>query len=128
MKNQRKKIAFQHYCTISLTLKRPGRGVNLTPPPSTCVFSKIVSPKERVKPLVTSFLKISLNFLNSVRRYENFLCQRYLFSSIFINFLDFLTFPCYKETNNVSLEQTMSVFFHFQQTLNRPFNNCIKLY
>ena len=51
----------------------------------------------------TSFLKISLNFLKSFRSYEEFLCLYYLFSSIFINFLDFLTFPCYKETNDVSL-------------------------
>ena len=48
--------------------------------------------------------------------------------SIFLNFLDFLTLTCYKETNDVSLEQMMSAFFHFQHTLYRLFNNCIKLY
>ena len=47
---------------------------------------------------------------------------------IFITFTDFLTFPCYKETNYISLYQMMSAFFHFQHTLNRLFKNCMKLY
>ena len=50
-----------------------------------------------------------------------------LFSSIFISFLDFLTLPCYKETNDLSLKQMMSAFFHFQHNLNRLFNNCVEL-
>ena len=52
---------------------------------------------------ITSFLKISLNFLKSFRRYEEILCQYQLFSSIFLNFSDFLTLPSYKETNDISL-------------------------
>ena len=48
--------------------------------------------------------------------------------AIFIDFLNFLLFPSYKETNDISLWQIMSAFFHFQHTLNRLFNNCIKLY
>ena len=42
--------------------------------------------------------------------------------TFFISFLDFLSFPCCKETNDISI-------FYFQPTLNRwLFNNCIKLY
>ena len=51
--------------------------------------------------------------------------------AIFINFNQFflfLTFSSYKETNDVSLLQMMSLFFHFQHTLNRLFKNYIKLY
>ena len=47
------------------------------------------------------------------------------FSSIF---WIFLTFPRYKETNEVSLQQMMSAFFDFQHAWNRLFNNSIKLY
>ena len=42
--------------------------------------------------------------------------------------MDSLAFSCYKETNDVSLYQMMSAFSHFWHTLNRLFNNCIKLY
>ena len=44
--------------------------------------------------------------------------------TIFMDFTDFSTFPCYKETNDVSILQMMSALFYFQLTL----NNCIKLY
>ena len=47
---------------------------------------------------------------------------------LFSDFLDFLTFPCYKETNDVSVQQIMSPFCHFQHTLNRLFNICMELY
>ena len=66
---------------------------------------------------------MSLKFLKPFGRYEEF-----LFSSILIDFLDFLTFTCYKETNDVSLQQMMSAFFQIQHTLNRLYHNCIKLY
>ena len=74
------------------------------------------------------FSEMSLKFLKSFRRYKEFLCQYQLFSLILIVFLDFLTFPCYKETNDVSVQQIMSPFFHFQHTLNRLFNICMELY
>ena len=45
-----------------------------------------------------------------------------------IFFFDILTFSCYKETNDVSIWQMMPALFHFQPTLNRLLNNCIKLY
>ena len=44
--------------------------------------------------------------------------------TIFMDLTDFSTFPCYKETNDVSILQIMSAFFYFQLFL----NNCIKLY
>ena len=34
--------------------------------------------------------------------------------TIFVNFPDFLTFSCYKETKDVSIKQMMSAFFYFQ--------------
>ena len=43
-----------------------------------------------------------------------------------VDFLDFLTFPCYKEPNDISLSQLMSAFVHFQRTVNRLRRNCIK--
>ena len=70
--------------TPNLALKRLGR-VNLTPPPlPPCYFSKNVSSSENLKPYflwllilsqVTFFLKISLEFLKSFRRYKGFLRQ-----------------------------------------------------
>ena len=99
-----------------LTLKRLGGQFDPNPPPSPpppptlCGFSKNLSSKERLKPwffvtfnIIISgiFPEISLKFLKSFRKYEEFLCQYYLFSSIFIEYLDCLTFLCYKETNNV---------------------------
>ena len=48
-------------------------------------------------------------------------------SNILINFSDFLAFLCYKETNEVSIQQ-MSAFVFSQPTLNRLFNNSVKLY
>ena len=41
--------------------------------------------------------------------------------TIFIDFSDILTFPCYKETNEASILKMMSPFI-------RLLNNCIKLY
>ena len=52
--------------------------------------------------------------------------------AVFINFrpffLDFVTFPCYKKSNDTSLQQMMSAIFYFQHSLNRLFNNCVNLY
>ena len=45
----------------------------------------------------------------------------------FINFPDFLTLPCYKESNSVSIKQMMSAILYFPPTLNRLFNNYIDL-
>ena len=45
--------------------------------------------------------------------------------SSFINFSDFLTLSCYKETYDVGLQQMMSACFYFQTSLNMLFNSCI---
>ena len=53
-----------------------------------------------------------------------------VFASVinFQQFFEFLTFPYYKETNDINLQQMMLAFFHFEHTFNRLFNKCIKLY
>ena len=48
--------------------------------------------------------------------------------TIFIDFSDFLTFPCCKETNDVTYNRWCQQCFYIQVTLNRLFNNCIELY
>ena len=64
---------------VILTLKLLREEVQFDPRPPACGFSKSLSSKEREKPwfLVTfvTLLKISLNFLKSLRRYEEILCQ-----------------------------------------------------
>ena len=45
-------------------------------------------------------------------------------SAVFINFPDFLIFPCYQKTNDVNTKQMISAFFYIQLTLNRLFNIC----
>ena len=48
--------------------------------------------------------------------------------TIFIDFSDFLTFPCCKEASDVSiLQMKPAFFFDFSPTLSRLFNNSIKL-
>ena len=67
-----------------------------------------------------------MKYLKSFKRYEDFTSPSVL--TIFIDFSDFLTFPSFKETKDVSIIQMMSAFCDFQLNLNRLFNNCIKLY
>ena len=97
-------------------------------------FSKNIFFGERVK---SCFFVTFNNVINDTFR-ENFtdipqVGQKkwsfpYSILTIFINFLNFLTFPCYKETNEASLLQMMSAWFYFQPTSDRLLNNCIKLY
>ena len=114
-----------------LTLKRPGGQI----PP--CVFSKMYLLKRGRNPDVFVTFNIIINHIFP----ENFLqisqvvqgIWRISLSilAIFIDFhrlSGFLTLLCYKETNDVSLQQMMSAFFKFQHAFNRLFNNCIKLY
>ena len=61
-------------------------------------------------------------FVHNVRRFSSSTL------TIFIDFLDILTFPCYKETNDVRIQQMMPVPFYFQHALKRLFNTCIKIY
>ena len=110
-----------------LTLKQ--LGVNLTPPP----LPKMYLPKTGWKPwfFLTFSIIIKHIFPEDFIEIRQFVQKIWIISlsilANFINFLDFLTFPCYKETNDVGLYQMMSAFFHFQHTSDRLFNNCIKL-
>ena len=98
------------------------------------IFSKNVSSKERLESsffvtfnIIIShiFPEYSIEILQDVQKLWRISLS---VLAIFINFTDFLTLPCYKETNNVNLDQMMSAIFHFQHTLNIFFNNCIELY
>ena len=48
--------------------------------------------------------------------------------TIFIIFLDFLDFTCYKNTNDVSIYDTILAVFCYGVILNKLLKNCIKLY
>ena len=93
-----------------------------SPPPHG--FSKNLSSKERVKGwfFVTFNIIISRIFhWNSSNRSEDmksFSVNISCFHRFPLVFWIFLIFPCYKETNDVSLEQIMSPFLHFQHTSN----------
>ena len=104
--------------------------------PFLVIFPKMCFLKrERVKPcffFVTYNIIISNAFLENLIVIPQVVQEIWrIFPSIltiFINFSDFLIFPCCKETNNVTICQMMSAVFYTQPTLNRLFNNCIKLY
>ena len=94
---------------------------------SPCCFSKNSSCKQTVK----SWFFVTLNVIWSHIFPENFIAIPQVVQKIwrlslsilaifnnFHQFLDFLTFPCYKETNDVSLKQMVSAFFYFQYTSN----------
>lgn len=51
-----------------------------------------------------------------------------LILTIFIVFSDFLLFPCFKETNYVSIQKIILAFTNFKSTIYRLFNNCITFY
>ena len=70
---------------------------------------------------VTSLLKIWLKFLKSFRRDPGFYFQYKLFLSIFWHF------PVTKKLMTSHMTDDISSF-HLQPTLNRLFNNSIKLY
>ena len=78
-------------------------------------FSKFVFSRERVKPcfFVTFNIKSRLSWKfhwSSSSCLEDM--EIFLFNiNIFINFSTFLTFPCYKEINDVSIKQMISTFF-----------------
>ena len=81
----------------------------MTPPPSNFGFSKNVSSEERVKP----WFFVTFNIIISHIFPENFIgipqvvqkIRRISLSTlaIFIDFLKFLSFPCHKEANDISL-------------------------
>ena len=109
-----------------LTLKRWGEGVNLTTLPWGCL--KNVFFRERMKLwFFVTLLSINISHIfseNSIKMLQ--IIQKIRFSSsisaVFINFPDFLIFPCYQKTNDVNTKQMISAFFYIQLTLNRLFN------
>ena len=72
-----------------------------------------------------SFLKISLKFCMWFRKYEDFLGKYWQFSSIFCVFWHFLFT---KKLIMLAYNKWCQHFYHFQPTINRLFNNCMKLY
>ena len=98
----------------------------------SCSLAKNVSSKERVNPCFLWLLILSChifqeNFIETPQVVENLWRISLLILAIFMNFHwfsgFFLTFHCYKKTNNVSSLQMMSAFFYFRHALNRLFNN-----
>ena len=83
---------------------KDGGMVNLTP---HCSFSKNVSSRKGVKPwfFVTFNIKsyLSWNFIEIPQIVPKIWRFSPSILTIFFNFSDFLTFPCYKETNYVSI-------------------------
>ena len=93
-----------------LTLKRVEVGsIWLLLPTLPYGFSKNVYSRERMKPwsLVTFNFIASYIFPENLIEIPEIFQKIWIFSppilTIFINFLDFLTFLCYKETNGVSI-------------------------
>ena len=115
----------------NLTLKWLASGGREVNPP--CSFSKNVFSRERVKRCFSGTFNIIISHIFPENLIEiPWVVQKLwrftsLSSTFFIRFLDFLTFPCNKETNDITMKQMMSAFFYFQLALNRLFNNCIRL-
>ena len=86
-------------------------------PPSG--FSKNVFYRLKVKIclFVTVNIITSYNFPGNSIEIPQVVQKIWRFSSsilaVFIKFLDFLTFPCYEESNDVSIKQIMPAFFLF---------------
>ena len=85
-----------------------------------CGFLKNVSSKERLKPWFFVTVNVIIghifpeNFIEIPLVVQKIWRISLTISAIFIDFFGFLTFPCYKETNDVSLWQIMlACFFTF---------------
>ena len=77
-------------------------------------FSKLVFSRERVKPCFSVTFKISHVFTKKCHWSSSCSEDMEIFSfniNIFINFLGFLTFSCYKKINGISILQMMSALF-----------------
>ena len=119
------------YFTLNIFNHKKPRGRKFDLPPSPCCFSTNAFLWEKGKPWL--FVKIILSKPHpswNFNEIPQIIQKIWRFSSailtIFINVSYFLTFPCYKEINGVTIVQMTSVFFAFNK--NRLFKNCIKLY
>ena len=74
----------------------------------------------------TSFWKFHWNSTSRSKDIKAFSVSVTYFM-IFIDFLTFLTFACYREPSDATYDM-MSAIFYFQHTLNRSLNNFIMLY
>ena len=106
--------------------------VNLTPPP--CGFSKNASIKEKVKPwFFVTFIVISHIFPQTFIEITQVVQKIWRISpsilAIFIIFVDFLTFSCYKETWVWTLSSKKKNFFYFGRSFHAKgnFNKASKL-
>ena len=84
--------------------------------PPKCGFTQNISSRERVKHwFFVSFNIISHIFPKIFIEFPQFVQNIWRYSplilTIFFNFWDFLTYPCDKETNEVSILQMMSTVF-----------------
>ena len=94
-------------------------------------ITHVVYAGERVKPWFFATLNIIIRhiFPENFSEITQFVYQIRRFSPLIltnvIDFLDFLTLPCYKETH-ASILKMMSAIAYIQPTLNRLFNNCFE--
>ena len=87
---------------------------------SSTKYQKVNSSTEKVQPCCSVTFNIMVihifpeNIIELTQVVQNI--WRFFSSilTIFINFSGILIFPCYKETNDVSIEQIMSVLLYFQ--------------
>ena len=125
-----RKLCLEERLMILDHLQKLYSGLGQFDPP--CGFSINISSREKVKPwfFVTFNNIISHIFPKNVIEIPQVVQKIWRFSlSMLTIFINFMTFPYYKETDGNSIKQMMSAFFYFQFTLNRLFNNCfIKLY
>ena len=90
--------------------KKTGEGGQFDAP---CGFSKTVSSKQRIEPCFSfNFIITPIfpeNFIEILQIVQNIWKLPLRILAIFMDFIEFwgLTFPFYKETNDVSLQQMM---------------------
>ena len=103
--NNARNIFEQTKCTSWIIPKKAG-GVNLT---SRCRFSKHASSKERVTPcffvnfnIITSHISLG-KFIKTPQIFEKIYRVSLSILAFSTNFVDFVTFPCYKETKDTNL-------------------------
>ena len=116
-----KKNGVSAWVTSPLTLKQLGTSIWDT----LVIFWKMFLLKRGLNPVFFNIV-ISYIFPKNLLKIPDVVQEIWrIYYLLSLNFFDSLSFPRYKETNDVNLQQIMSAF---QYTLNGLFNQCQKLY